>query len=299
MSFQKKVKLLILGNGESFVSSMIIKNLIKLSSKLNFEIIAVIDDAQNHKGLLIKYLSFIVYKIFNPFEGNRLSIYPHFSYHIKEVTIIKSEDINSKEFLEIVEKLGADYAFVIGIGHIMKTKLISKFKKVLNYHNSYLPECGGLYATSWEMYHGYERSGFSYHYIEDESIDTGNIILQKKMVIDKNATPLQNELTKTLEACDYLESALKMLFNENTGSKQKGGTYFGIKEINDIRKLDSLENIEEINKKIHCFNYVNFNSVKVTKISAKGVVQRIFYLPVFVYHLCMFLKRQFSWFLKL
>lgn len=299
MSFQKKVKLVIMGNGESFVSSMIIKNIIKLSPKLNFEIIAIIDDAKNHRGLLIKYLSFLVYKIFNPFEGNRLSLYPHFSYYTKEVTIIKSEDINSKDFLKIIEELGADYAFVIGVGHIMKTKLISRFKKVLNYHNSYLPECGGLYATSWEMYHGYERSGFSYHYIEDESIDTGNIILQKKIVIDKHATPLQNEFTKTLEACDYLESALKMLFNEKTGSKQEGGTYFGIKEINDIRKLDSLENIEETHKKIHCFNYVNFNSEKVTKISNEGVVKRIFYLPVFVYQTYMFFKKKFFWFLKL
>ena len=183
---------------------------------------------------------------------------------------------------------------MVGFGHIMKAKLISRFRKVLNYHNSYLPECGGLYATSWEMYHGYERSGFSYHYIEDESIDTGNIILQKKIVIDKDATPLQNEFIKTLKACVYLENALKMLFNEKTGSKQEGGSYYGIKEINDIRKLDSLKNVEEINKKIHCFNYVDFNSEKVTRISDKGVVKRISYLPVVLYQIFMWFKIKFS-----
>ena len=294
MSLKKKVKILIMGNSESFVSSMMIKNIIKLSSKLNFEIVAVIDDAQKETGLLIKYLSFLVYKIFNPFEGNRLNIYPNFSYFAKEVKIIRLKDINPKDFLEKIEEFSADYAFVVGFGHIMKAKLISRFRKVLNYHNSYLPECGGLYATSWEMYHGYERSGFSYHYIEDESIDTGNIILQKKIVIDKDATPLQNEFIKTLKACVYLENALKMLFNEKTGSKQEGGSYYGIKEINDIRKLDSLKNVEEINKKIHCFNYVDFNSEKVTRISDKGVVKRISYLPVVLYQIFMWFKIKFS-----
>jgi len=286
-------KIIILGNGSSLVSTILTKNLINLAPKLNFEILAVVDaNKKNKTPLILKYLFIFIQKVFNPFDKITLDVFPHFFYYIKGIKKIKSKNINSASFIEEIEKLNPDYAIVVGVGQIMKNEIISKFKKILNYHNSYLPTCGGLYATSWEMYKPSKNSGFTYHYIEDEQIDSGNILLQQKHKVDINKTPLQNEIEKTHKANDYLLEALTLLKDESAGVKQrKTVSYYSMKHIKRIRGIESLDNINEIKRRIHCFNYVIYKGCKITKIDNAGKIKRVIYLPVFIFKMFNSFKR--------
>ena len=288
-----KDKIILIGDSSSWVSCLVIEKIVKVAQKLDVEIVAIVDTRDSKTFRIKKYLAFLAQKVFNPFDRFFVSPGSHIFRRYSGIRKIIARDINAKEFIESMRNMNPDYAVVVGVAHIMKMDLISSFKKTLNYHNSYLPECGGLYATSWEMYHEYDRSGFTFHYIEDESIDTGRVILQCKTKNCVKKSPYENEFIKTSCALEYVEEALQLLTSKYKGKVQAGGTYYGIKEINTIRAVKSLDDIDEINRRIHCFNYVNFRSEKVTKISKEGAVQRIKYLPVFIYRFIRSLNDNF------
>ena len=288
-----KKKIIIFGHGSNLACSIITKNVIKVAPKFNFEVIALVDTNKKQQIPLIqKYLIAFIQKIFNPSDKITVDVYPHFFKYAKGIKKLKCIDVNSKNFIDEIENLNADYAIVVGAAQIMKNEIISKFKKLLNYHNSYLPECGGLYATSWEMYESYQNSGFTYHYIENEQIDKGNILVQKKHKIDFNKTPHTNEIDKTLKAVEYLTEAFTLLKNGNIGIKQmETGSYYSMLDVKKIRQIESLNDICEINRKIHCFNYVIYRGNKITKIDNTGKIKRIIYLPVYIFLIIKNCKR--------
>lgn len=285
-----KNKIILIGNSSSWISCLIIENIAKLAPKLNIEILAITDAGYSKNSTIKKYLYLLTQIIFNPFDDFFVPPRSNIFCLSSGIKVIRTSNINSKAFIQVMDDMKPDYAVVVGVAHIMKKELISKFKKILNYHNSYLPECGGLYATSWEMYKKYNRSGFSYHYIENERIDAGNVILQRKTKNDFGKSPHQNELAKTNHAIQFLEEALLLLIKKYDGKVQTEGSYYGMREIKAIRAIDSCDDIEEVNRRIHCFNYVIYRSEKITKLSNNGTVKRIMYLPVFIYRLIKFLN---------
>jgi methionyl-tRNA formyltransferase len=278
-----KNKIILIGTSSSWVSSIIIENIVKIADGLNIEILAIVDSGPSKNSKYRKYLQFFISKIFNPYDNFFITPSSNIFNNSLKNKIIKITDINSREFIDLMDSMKPDYAFVVGVAHIMRSEIISKFKKVLNYHNSYLPECGGLYATSWEMYKLYDRAGFSFHYIEDETIDTGNIILQRKTKNNLQKSAYDNELAKTYSAVKYLEEVLLLLTSSNIGNPQSGGSYYGLKDIRSIRSIDSIDDVSEIIRRIKCFNYVTIGSDKITKVSKDGKITRILYLPVFIY----------------
>ena len=286
-------KIILIGDSSSWVSCLVIEKIVKVAQTLDVEIISIVDTGYSKAFLIKKYLYLSVQKLFNPFDSVFVGPRSHIFSRSSDIRKIVVRDINAKEFIESMHNMMPDYAVVVGVAHIMQMELISKFKKTLNYHNSYLPECGGLYATSWEMYKEYDRSGFTFHYIEDESIDTGRIIVQCKTKNCINKSPYENELVKTSCALGYIEEALLLLTSKYKGKVQARGSYYGLKEINAIRDVKSLNDIDEINRRIHCFNYINYGSEKVTKISKQGKIKRIKYLPVFIYRLIRSLNSNF------
>ena len=67
---------------------------------------------------------------------------------------------------------------------IFPAKLISNENVVIiNFHNALLPELPGRNAPSWAIYEGKKTTGITWHYVAEE-IDAGDIIIQKKCIID-------------------------------------------------------------------------------------------------------------------
>ncbi len=100
-----------------------------------------------------------------------------------------------------------------GFMQILSKKFIKKFKnKILNIHPSLLPKFKGLNTHHRALFKNEKYSGCTVHFV-NHHLDSGKIILQKKVKINKNETV--NSLSKkvlTQEHILYPKAILK-IFN--------------------------------------------------------------------------------------
>ena len=99
-------------------------------------------------------------------------------------------------------------------------------KKIFNIHPSLLPKYRGCSSITWALINNEKYTGFTYHYI-DENIDTGNIILQKKIKINDYDTGGGLYMKVMLEATNHFEYVLKKVTEGYKGIPQKSdGKYY-------------------------------------------------------------------------
>jgi len=132
-----------------------------------------------------------------------------------------------------------DYDFLISYGYryILTKEELSFFdkKKAINLHISYLPLNRGADPNFWSLFEG-TQSGVTIHYL-DEGIDTGDIIVQKKVEFDvENDTlatsynKLHDEMVKVFE-----ENMEDIISGKCSATKQSSkGTYHNAKDKNKI-----------------------------------------------------------------
>ena len=153
-----------------------LKNLIKFSKKKNslFSIDLVISNNKKAKGLKYADKEKIKKKIYN---------------FIKKK---KSE----REILNILKKQNIQLICLAGFMKILSKKFIKKFNgKILNIHPSFLPKYKGLNTHERVLLNNEKFSGCTVHYVSNK-LDSGKIILQKKIKIMKNET--KNTLQKRI-----------------------------------------------------------------------------------------------------
>ncbi len=61
--------------------------------------------------------------------------------------------------------------------------------RIINFHNAYLPDYRGRNAPTWEIYEDASYGGATWHVV-DATVDTGGIIVQEKVAIEKDETAL-------------------------------------------------------------------------------------------------------------
>jgi methionyl-tRNA formyltransferase len=92
---------------------------------------------------------------------------------------------NKKLTLRELKKINPDLIISYNYQYIIKKNILNKYK-IINLHISYLPYNRGAHPNFW-AYVENTPVGVSIHYI-DSGIDTGDIITQKKVVINKEET---------------------------------------------------------------------------------------------------------------
>jgi methionyl-tRNA formyltransferase len=129
----------------------------------------------------------------------------------KGIDVKKIKSPNNKEFIKYLESLNLDIIINQSQSFIKKELLCIPKIGVLNRHNALLPKNRGRLTPFWVLYKGEKETGVSIHFVE-ESLDSGDIIVQKKYKVDKKDT--FNSLVKMnykiainamLEALDILE----------------------------------------------------------------------------------------------
>ncbi|WP_412985741.1 methionyl-tRNA formyltransferase [Pontimicrobium sp. IMCC45349] len=102
--------------------------------------------------------------------------------HIMQPTNLKSE-----AFVEELKALNANLQVVVAFR--MLPKVVWQMPKLgtFNLHASLLPNYRGAAPINWAIINGEKKTGVSTFFI-DEQIDTGEMILQKSIKIDKNET---------------------------------------------------------------------------------------------------------------
>jgi methionyl-tRNA formyltransferase len=147
-----------------------------------------------------------------------------------DIPFSRIDEINSNFFITKIKEINPD---VIVTAHFKKLlgKDLIRIPQIccLNLHPSILPSYRGMAPQHWPIIFGDVETGVTLHFIE-EGIDTGNILVQKKIQIPKDIYVhdlqiLMLPLYKTVvvEGLKLLESG------DRTGTKQElsKGSFFG------------------------------------------------------------------------
>ena len=87
-----------------------------------------------------------------------------------------------------------DYIILAGFLSILNSEFVKKWeKRIINIHPSLLPKYGGAGMYGMKIHEavirdGEKESGCTVHYV-DSGIDTGEIIIQEKVKVEKNESP--------------------------------------------------------------------------------------------------------------
>ena len=170
-----------------------LKNLIKFSYKRNspISIKLVISNKRNAKGL--KY-------------ANQKKI------EKKIINFVRPKE-SEKKILSLLTKRKIKFICLAGFMKILSSNFIKKFNgKIANIHPSLLPKYKGLHTHKKVLENNEKFSGCTVHYVTAK-LDSGKIILQKKVKISKTDT--ENTLKKKIIKQEHklYTNAIKKIFN--------------------------------------------------------------------------------------
>ena len=170
-----------------------LKNLIKFSKQRNFPISIDLIISNNAKAKGLNY-------------GNNFKIK-------KKVFNFSNKIIAEKKILSLLFKSKIELICLAGFMKILSKSFIQRFNgKILNIHPSLLPKYKGLDTHARALKNNDKYSGCTVHLVNSK-LDSGKIILQKKVKIYKNDN-IETLSKRVLKQEHKLyPAAIKMLFN--------------------------------------------------------------------------------------
>ena len=107
----------------------------------------------------------------------------------KKILNFKNIRITEKRLLNLLKQNKIQFICLAGFMKILSSKFIKQFNgKIINIHPSLLPRYKGLNTHSRAIQNKDKFTGCSVHYVT-EKLDSGKIIMQKKIKILKKDTP--------------------------------------------------------------------------------------------------------------
>tara|TARA_B100001063_G_scaffold220861_1_gene226053 strand:+ start:313 stop:894 length:582 start_codon:yes stop_codon:yes gene_type:complete len=107
----------------------------------------------------------------------------------KKIFNFKKKDMAEKKILIELKKENINLICLAGFMKILSKNFINKFNgKILNIHPSLLPKYKGLHTHERVLKNKEKYSGCTVHLVNSK-LDSGKIILQKKVKITKNESP--------------------------------------------------------------------------------------------------------------
>ncbi len=162
---------------------------------MNKKIVIFISGKGSNAKNIINYFSdksdFLVSHVFSNNKHSDIVNY----LDIKQVkfSLFDEQDINGKVFDEL-KKINPKLIILAGFLKKIPPLYISYFKnKIINIHPSLLPSYGGkgMYGSKIHkkvIENGEAETGITIHHVSEE-YDSGKIIFQKKIIVDKYDTP--------------------------------------------------------------------------------------------------------------
>ena len=170
-----------------------LKSLIKFSKlkKSPLSINIIISNNPRAKGLLYGKIYKIKKKIFN----------------------FKKKNLAEKKILEELNKNRISLICLAGFMKILSKNFIKRFEgKILNIHPSLLPKFKGLNTHERAIINKEKYSGCTVHYVNSK-LDSGKIIIQKRVKIKKNETPKTLAKKILLQEHKLYPAAILKIFN--------------------------------------------------------------------------------------
>ena len=111
--------------------------------------------------------------------------------------ILQPEKLKDPQFLQQLKHLNADLQVVVAFRMLPEVVWNMPPKGTINLHGSLLPQYRGAAPINWAIINGEKETGVTTFKLQHE-IDTGNILLQKKIAIadNENAGQLHDKMMK-------------------------------------------------------------------------------------------------------
>jgi len=148
------------------------------------------------------------------------------------ISVFQPEDINSQNSIKEIKKFDPELIILIAYGQILKGQVLDiPSRGCLNVHPSLLPKYKGSAPIQWAIIRGEQETGISFLFM-NEKIDSGDIVLQKKVKIipGENFQQLSQRLAD--ESAEILPELLDNIKNGNIKKiAQPKGNYFYARKI--------------------------------------------------------------------
>ena len=170
-----------------------LKSLIRFSKKKNspISIDLIISSNLKAKGLKYGKIFKIKRKVFN----------------------FKNKNISENRLISTLKKNEIKMIFLAGFMKILSKSFIKRFKgKILNIHPSLLPKYKGLNTHRRALDNNEKNSGCTVHFVNSK-LDSGKIILQKKVKVLKNETEQSLAKKILVEEHKLYPKAILKIFN--------------------------------------------------------------------------------------
>ncbi|MCQ2608433.1 MAG: methionyl-tRNA formyltransferase [Bacteroidales bacterium] len=140
----------------------------------------------------------------------------------QNLPILQPESLKDENFLEELRKLQIDLIVVVAFKMLPKVVWQIPSIGTINIHASLLPQYRGAAPINWAIINGEKETGVT-SFLINEVIDTGNILLQKKVSIaeDETAGTLHDKLQESgsqllIETLHLLESGKQTGIDQDT-----------------------------------------------------------------------------------
>jgi len=155
--------------------------------------------------------------------------------------VFDGASLREKKIVKTIKNLKPDLALSIFFDYILDKEFISLFPcGVINLHPAYLPFNRGQYPNVWSIIED-TPSGVTLHYIDDEKIDSGDIICQERVPVEPTDTGFSLYKKLELASVNIFCNAWSEIKKGNvtrTIQSQQGGTYHRTRDVDSIDKID-------------------------------------------------------------
>jgi len=207
---------------------------LKILYESNHEIVGVVTAPDKQRG-----------------RGRKVSYSPIKQFAIdNNLHVLQPEKMKDEDFITDLKKLEADL-FVIVAFRILPTNVFTIPKLgSFNLHGSLLPKYRGAAPIQWAIINGETQTGATTFFLK-EKVDTGNIILQEKIVInpEDNFEALHDSMSEigaelVLKTVDLIETEKYTLFEQDNSKASPAPKI--TKETCKIEWNQSTENIHNL-----------------------------------------------------
>ena len=131
----------------------------------------------------------------------------------KKVLNFKNKNLSEKKLLSVLKANNIEMICLAGFMKILSKNFIKKFKgKILNIHPSLLPKYKGLNTHKRVLNNKEKFSGCTVHFVNSR-LDSGKIILQKKVKISKKETEVSLAKKILVQEHKLYPKAILKVFN--------------------------------------------------------------------------------------
>lgn len=131
------------------------------------------------------------------------------SYHFD---ILYSDNINSSDVVTSLKKLNLDILIYCSGGILRWPLIITPKIGVLNAHMGLLPKYRGMNVLEWSLFYD-DAIGVTIHFI-DEGIDTGGILISKKLSIERDDTIEKLRQKSVVLNLQLMKEAITLIYDD-------------------------------------------------------------------------------------